>query len=65
MSMILKAIKGYASEENVVFLTGDKVEVVNVEEGWVELIGISGWCKGVEMNFTPKIIVEHFLIYSE
>jgi hypothetical protein len=59
----LKAIKGYATEENVVFLTGDKVEVLGVEEGWIDLIGIDGWCNGIEMSFTPKIVAECFLVY--
>jgi len=56
----LIAIKGYATEEDVVFLQGDIVEVVGTEEGWVDLIGINGWCDGVEMNFTPKVIAECF-----
>jgi hypothetical protein len=64
MSIILKAIKGYATEENVVFLTGDKVEVLGNEEGLVDLIGIDGWCKGIEMNFNPKVVAECFLVYS-
>jgi hypothetical protein len=62
--MILKAIKGYASEENVVFLTGDKVKVLGTEEGLVDLIGVDGWCNGIEMNFSPKIVAECFLVYS-
>jgi hypothetical protein len=64
MSIILKAIKGYATEENVVFLTGDKVEVLGNEEGLVDLIGIDGWCNGIEMSFNPKVVAECFLVYS-
>jgi hypothetical protein len=56
----LIAIKGYASEENVVFLQGDIVAVVSTEEGWVDLVGVSGWCEGIEMSFTPKVIAECF-----
>jgi hypothetical protein len=61
----LRAIKGYASEENVVFVQGDIVEVLGTEEGWLDLVGIYGWCNGIEMSFTPKVIVEHFCIYTE
>ena len=65
ISKELFAIKGYATAENVVFLKGDVVEVLGVEEGNVELIGVAGWCKGIEMNFTPKIIAEHFSSIKE
>ena len=64
MSIILKAIKGYATEENVVFLTGDKVKVLGVEEGLVDLIGVDGWCNGMKMDFSPKVVAECFLVYS-
>ena len=56
----LECIKGYFTEENVVFLEGDVVEVLSVEEGMVYLEGVSGWCKGIEMNFSPRIIAECF-----
>jgi len=61
MKQNLIAIKGYATEENVVFLQGDMVEVISFgEEGMVYLLGISGWCNGTEMNFIPKVIAECF-----
>jgi hypothetical protein len=60
MKQSLIAIKGYATEENVVFLKGDIVEVTDYEEGMVYLLGVSGWCNGVEMNFVPKVIAECF-----
>ena len=56
----LIAIKGYATEENVVFLQGDLVEVTDHEEGMVYLLGVSGWCNGTEMNFIPKVVAECF-----
>ena len=56
----LQATKGYFTEENVVFLTGDIVKIISTEEGMVYLEGDSGWCKGIEMNFSPKIITECF-----
>jgi hypothetical protein len=60
MNKSLIAIKGYATEENVVFLQGDMVEVTDHEEGMVYLLGVSGWCNGVEMNFIPKVVAECF-----
>lgn len=61
----LFAIKGYATDENVVFLKGDVVEVLGTEEGLVDLIGVSGWCKGIEITLIPKIIAEHFSTVKE
>jgi hypothetical protein len=61
MNKSLIAIKGYATEENVVFLQGDMVEVTSFgEEGMVYLLGVSGWCNGTEMNFIPKVVAECF-----
>jgi len=65
MGRNLIAIKGYATEENVVFLQGDVVVVLGTEEGLVDLLGVSGWCEGVEMNFTPKVIAECFASIEE
>ena len=58
--MMLKAIKGYSTDENVVFLTGDVVRVIDMEEGMVYLEGEIGWCKGIELSFSPKIVAEYF-----
>jgi hypothetical protein len=60
MKQNLIAIKGYATEEDVAFLQGDLVEVIGREEGMVYLLGVYGWCKGVEMNFIPKVVAECF-----
>jgi hypothetical protein len=60
MNKNLIAIKGYATEENVVFLQGDLVEVTGCEEGMVYLLGVSGWCNGVEMNLIPEKVAECF-----
>jgi hypothetical protein len=60
MNRKLFAIKGYATNENVVFLKGDVVEVLGTEEGSVDLIGIDGWCVGTEMTFLTKMIAEYF-----
>lgn len=58
--MLLEAIKGYYTEENVVFLTGDVVKVIEMEEGSVMLEGVAGWCKDVILDFSPKIVATHF-----
>ena len=67
--MKLECIKGYAHEVGVVCLQGDVV-IVNdfynegtVEyEGTVELEGLEGWCAGIEISFSPKIVAEHFKV---
>ena len=65
MNKELFAIKGYATNEDIVFLKGDVVKILNTEEGWVNLEGIAGWCKGIEMSFSPKIIAECFSSVKE
>jgi hypothetical protein len=63
--MKLEAIKGYSTNENVVFLQGDIVEVIGTEEGIIDLIGVEGWCEGIEMSFSPKVISEYFKYTSK
>ena len=63
--MKLEVIKGYSTNENVVFLQGDIVEVIGTEEGAIELIGVEGWCEGIEMNFSPRVISEYFKYKSK
>ena len=58
--MKLECIKGYSTDENVVFLNGDTVIVDKMEEGVIYLIGLSGWCKATEMSISPKIVAECF-----
>lgn len=55
-------IKGLADSDNinVICLQGDTVIVNEVSEGEILVEGESGWCDGVELNFTPKQFVEHF-----
>jgi len=65
MNKNLFAIKSYATEENVVFLRGDIVEVLGIEEGSVDLIGIEGWCEGIEITLSTKTIGEHFSSIKE
>ena len=58
--MILEAIKGYSTDENVVFLAGDTVKLIDAEEGVIFLEGVSGWCNGTELSLSPKIVTECF-----
>jgi hypothetical protein len=44
--MRLEAIKGYATNENLVFMEGDVVDVIDVEEGMIYLLG--KWVGAVE-----------------
>lgn len=60
--MKLEAIKGYYTEENVVFLTGDIVELVLMGEGNIMLEGVAGWCKGFIMEFDPETVATHFKV---
>jgi hypothetical protein len=55
-----KCIKGLATDENVVIMQNDEVKFISNEEGEVLVIGINGWCEGMELTFTPKQLVEHF-----
>jgi hypothetical protein len=56
-------IKGLADSDNinVICLQGDVVNILEVGEGDIVVEGIEGWCEGVELNFTPKQFVEHFI----
>ena len=58
--MKFKCIKGLATDENVVIMQNDEVKFISNEEGEVLVIGISGWCIGMELTFTPKQFVIHF-----
>ena len=62
--MKFECIKGMADSDNVnvVVMQGDVVIFNEVREGDVSVEGIAGWCRGVELSFTPKQFVEHFRI---
>ena len=63
MSMKLECIKGYAHEEGVICLQGDVVVFIGMyDEGIVDLEGVEGWCTGIEMSLSPKIVAEHFKV---
>ena len=51
-----------ATSDNVgvVIMQNDLVELISTDEGEVLVNGIVGWCKGLELSFTPKQFVEHF-----
>ena len=56
----LECIKGYATEENVVCIQGDILTIDSMEEGNVTLVGVSGYCNGVFIDFSPRIVAECF-----
>jgi hypothetical protein len=62
--MKFECIKGMADSDNVnvVVMQGDVVTFDGSDEGEVYVTGIAGWCKGVELIFTPKQFVEYFRI---
>lgn len=61
-----KCIKGIASNEIVMVVKGDVVKIgpYPIEEGIVHLEGVSGWCKGTELSFNPKLFVSNFEVMS-
>jgi hypothetical protein len=60
--MKFECIKGMADADNVnvVVMQGDVVEFLDRVENSIEVEGVTGWCMGVELSFTPKQFVEHF-----
>jgi hypothetical protein len=62
--MKFECIKGMADSDNVnvVVMQGDIVIFNEANEGDVLVEGVAGWCKGVELNFTPKQFTEHFKV---
>ena len=62
--MKFECIKGLADTDNinVIVMQGDVVVFNEIEEGMVYVEGIAGWCKGLELNFTPKQFTECFKV---
>lgn len=58
--IFLECIKGYATEENVVCLQGDILKIIDMEEGNVTLEGVAGYSAEVIIDFSPRVIAEHF-----
>ena len=54
--------KGIADKENISVITmkNDLVTLVSTSEGEIVVEGVTGWCKGYELTFTPNKFVEHF-----
>jgi hypothetical protein len=61
--MKFECIKGMSDTDNinVVVMMGDVVQFIENEEGMIYVEGIVGWCKGLELNFTPQQFVDHFM----
>jgi hypothetical protein len=57
-----RCIKGLAIEAGVVVMQNDGVQFLSSGEGGILVIGISGWCDGIELTFTPTQFVTHFEI---
>jgi hypothetical protein len=62
--MKFECIKGMATSDNlnVVVMQGDIVELFPNDEGEVLVEGIAGWCKGVELTFSPREFTTHFKV---
>jgi hypothetical protein len=62
--MKCECIKGMTDSDNIniIVMQGDIVNVLETDEGDIFVEGISGWCEGMELNFTPKQFVEHFKV---
>ena len=62
--MKLKCFKGFTDSENlnIICLQGDTVELRDVDEGEVLLVGVSGFCRDLEISLTPKQVVAYFEI---
>ena len=60
--MRFECIKGMATSDDVsvVVMQGDVVELISTDEGEVMVEGISGWCKGFELTFSPRGFITHF-----
>jgi len=60
----LNVLKEWQISDNltVVVMQGDIVTFDGSDEGEVCVTGIAGWCKGIELSFTPKQFVEHFRV---
>lgn len=56
------AFKGKLTPDNeiVLWLKGDKIKVIEATIGEIRVIGVSGWCAGVDLYLTPADFVNHF-----
>jgi hypothetical protein len=61
--MKLKCIKGIATNEFVVCLQGDIVELYSIDENEITANGIFGWCMGHEICFTAKEFASSFCVW--
>ena len=65
--MKFECIKGMVDSDNIniIVMQGDQVIFNEVNEGEVWVEGISGYCKGFELNLSPRQVVEHFKVVTE
>ena len=62
--MKFECIKGMADSDDiyVIVMQGDIVTFNGYDIGDVCVEGVAGWCRGLELNFTPKQFAEHFKV---
>jgi len=62
--MKFECIKGMADSDNVnvICMQGDIVSFRENDDEFIYVEGIAGWCKDLEINFTPKQFTEHFKV---
>jgi hypothetical protein len=65
--MKFECIKGMVDSDNIniIAMQGDQVIFNEVNEGEVWVEGASGYCKGFELNLSPRQVVEHFKVVTE
>ena len=61
--MKFKCIKGIATNESVICLQNDVVDLVEIGENDIAVLGIFGWCANMELNFGAKEFAECFCVW--
>ena len=61
--MKFKCIKGIATNESVICLQNDVVDLVEIGENDIAVLGIFGWCANHELNFGAKEFAECFCVW--
>jgi len=61
-TILFRCIEGMSDNDNVnvIMMKNDVVKLNSVVDGYVNVEGVSGWCYGVELNFTPYQFVTYF-----
>lgn len=62
-----RCIKGMidsARDNQIIVFPGDILKFIEEEDGEYYFEVIHGWCKGMELNFDGKEVIEHFEYWS-